>query len=69
MYLKDIVDYAETVKKDIVRKKLESVCDKGRNLKGVLRAEGITDDKGYKRIRKRIAEIIGKEEMSRILRT
>jgi transcriptional regulator with AAA-type ATPase domain len=60
--LKDIVDYANRVKKDIVRKKLESVLGNGGTLKGVLRAEGITDDKGYQRIRKRIANIMAEKK-------
>ena len=67
--LKDITDYGESVKKDIVRKKLESVCGKGRSLKGVLRVEGVTKDKDYQGIRKRIVNIIGQEEMSRIVRS
>lgn len=68
VFLKDIVDHADKIKKDIVRRKVESVCGKGRNLKRVLRDEDIKEEQGYQTIRKRIVGVIGKEEMSRILK-
>jgi len=68
IFLKKIVDHAETIKKGIVRRKVESVYQSGRTMKSKLEAEGIRDDTGYRRIRKRIVGIIGKEEMSRIVK-
>ena len=65
-FLKDIVGHAEKIKKDIVLQKVEAVYRSGRNIKRVLELEGMTDEKSYQRIRKRIVGIIGKDEMSRI---
>ena len=64
--MKDIVDFAEKIKKDIVRRKYKSAQSKGQNLKAVLRNEGVTEGKDYQRIRKRIVGVIGQEAASRI---
>lgn len=64
--LKDIVEHAERIKQNIVRQKVKSIYLSGRDFRAVLRNEGIKDDAGYQRIRKRIVGIIGKKEMAQI---
>ena len=66
--LKDIVKHAEKIKKDIVRRKVVSVYRSGRNMKNVLETEGIKEKQGYQTIRKRIVGIVGKEDISRIIK-
>lgn len=65
-FLKDITYYANQIKKDIVRKKIESIYQSGKTITSTLKSEGVTDKKDYQRIRKNIVSIIGQAEMSRI---
>lgn len=64
--LKDIAHYANEVKINIVRQKVESVYHSGRTITSMLKAEGLSDKKNYHRIRKNIVDIIGQAELSRI---
>ena len=66
--LKDIIGYADSVKKDIVRRRLESVYRSGKTLTGALATEGITEKKDYQNIWKKFDRIVGREEMKRIVR-
>jgi hypothetical protein len=65
---KDILDYAQDIKTDIVRRKIKSIYSKGQDLKSALRNEGIDKESDYQNINKKIVKIIGKEEMTRIRR-
>ena len=66
--LKEIIKHADRVKADIVRKRVEAVYRDGRNLKELLMAEGATVS-GYQTFRKKIIDIIGKEDMNKIINT
>jgi len=66
--VKDILDYAQDIKTDIVRRKIKSIYSKGQDLKSALRNEGIDKESDYQNINKKIVKIIGKEEMTRIRR-
>jgi len=68
VFLKDIIEHAQMIKIDIVRRKMESIYSKGQALKTVLRNEGIKKESDYQNIRKKIEGIIGKKEMSRIIK-
>ena len=66
--LKEIFKHANRVRADIVRKRVEAVYRNGRNLKKLLIAEGATVS-DYQTCRKKIIDIIGKENMKKIINT
>lgn len=65
---RDIITYAEGVKRTIVEKKIEHIYRSGKDLKNVLRSEGINDEKDYVNFNSQITRIVGKERL-KTLRT
>jgi hypothetical protein len=57
--LKDIIDYAEKKKASIIETKIHEILSSGKNVKSVLRGEGLSE-KDYQNFRKKIVTAIGK---------
>ena len=66
--LKDIIEYANIVKANIVRSRIDAVYRSGQNLKAALAAEGVTDQSTYQTFRNKVINIIGKGEIGRIMK-
>ena len=64
--LKDIINHAEEIKANIIRKKIDSVYHSGIDMKRALTAEGVTNDIDYQNFRNKIERILGKGELGRI---
>jgi len=66
--LKEIIDHANKVGADIVRKRIEALYSDGRDMKKALADEGVSSDSGYQSFRSKIERIIGKGEIGKIKR-
>ncbi|MFO7666275.1 MAG: sigma 54-interacting transcriptional regulator [Desulfobacterales bacterium] len=66
--LKDIIEHANKVKTDIVQRRINAVYLSGQNLKRALAAEGMYSNTDYMNFRNKIETIIGKGEISRIIK-
>lgn len=66
---RDIIDYADKVKANLMRQKIEEIYRRGQNLKEALLVEGISSESGYQTFRNKIARVIGKGEMKHIINT
>ena len=61
--VKDVLNYADSVKRTIVEKKLEHLYRNGKDLKNMLRSEGMVDQKDYHNIYGKITRVVGKDRI------
>lgn len=58
--LKDVLDYADNIKKKIIEKKISDIVKNGKTIRAALSEEGVYQEKDYQNFRKKVVNITGK---------